>query len=350
MKSKSLVIILLLFSVIGFSQNFIHLDKSLRYKVKLRNNCDYDGDGNYEKYTIGYYFLHYAKDTMIYGNLCLKYEYDFLGYSLFNSPYCDLPKCMSFYVREDTINNKIYAVNPDTTHPIATLDSFALCNYIPWNIFFYGSAHRKETEIFDYNLTAGDTIPEYLDLIYSFSFLWSNITIDSITTINLKGKTRRVWHYYAGQKFIEGIGCDLGVVPYFTWTYNHSFVTCITDTVGLVYNGFFDDFSGNNPVDSICDSTFTVIYIGINEATNTDINDIKIQPTIAHEYFEVLFQTPPNENTIVALYDLTGKRVLLKKLSQPTSTITVKELPSGMYLLSISDDQSVFKTQKVIKY
>ncbi|HPI18929.1 MAG TPA: T9SS type A sorting domain-containing protein [Candidatus Kapabacteria bacterium] len=84
----------------------------------------------------------------------------------------------------------------------------------------------------------------------------------------------------------------------------------------------------------------------------TDISDIKENPVIADDLFEVFPNPAVNEiiikypnlkaNTIVKIYNLLGEQVFEKSISNETSLIEINSIPKGAYILVIDNKSKAF--------
>ena len=84
--------------------------------------------------------------------------------------------------------------------------------------------------------------------------------------------------------------------------------------------------------------------LGINESVTT--NQISIYPNPANEVITV---NVANESlSRIEIYDITGKLVLTQTTTQQETTIDIKDLNSGMYLINIISEDAKY-SERIIK-
>ena len=92
------------------------------------------------------------------------------------------------------------------------------------------------------------------------------------------------------------------------------------------------------------------IQSGIQSAANT----VKVYPNPASEFTNVCFSLAEDTRIIISVYDLKGsklKSVVCGKLQKGAQTIQVEldDLAKGTYILSVSSDQDVLGTSRIVK-
>ena len=93
--------------------------------------------------------------------------------------------------------------------------------------------------------------------------------------------------------------------------------------------------------------TFTLSTSSGN--TTIDANDrIMIYPNPAQDYFTVT-HSQSNDNILLELFNVTGKRLLIQPISQLTEQINISTLQSGVYFIRMTSDKLLPKTIKLIK-
>ena len=86
------------------------------------------------------------------------------------------------------------------------------------------------------------------------------------------------------------------------------------------------------------------IEVGRKAITETDI---KIYPNPTSDEFTI--ELPFDETYFhVAIYDLNGKEVLNQDIAQKTSNISTNELTEGIYLIKLSNNNSIFNKKLLI--
>jgi hypothetical protein len=79
---------------------------------------------------------------------------------------------------------------------------------------------------------------------------------------------------------------------------------------------------------------------------------VTLYPNPSTDYIHIRFNTVNAENAKVSLYTILGNEIAVESevIGSHIMRIWVKDLPTGYYLLAISDDQSHFKgTYKFLK-
>lgn len=76
--------------------------------------------------------------------------------------------------------------------------------------------------------------------------------------------------------------------------------------------------------------------------------EIKIYPNPVSDAIHIEFTTPLNDQTKISICNLRGEKVFDKMISQTESILSVKNIPSGTYILKINDDHSA-TSFKIIK-
>ena len=95
-------------------------------------------------------------------------------------------------------------------------------------------------------------------------------------------------------------------------------------------------------------SNFLNVYLK-NLVTNTTFskvqNEISIFPNPAKEFVTIKIN---NEllNTSCIITDISGKNMLNIQLNEKTTTISLKSLPAGMYIIHVSGDESFYSLIK----
>jgi hypothetical protein len=111
------------------------------------------------------------------------------------------------------------------------------------------------------------------------------------------------------------------------------------------------------------DSVYTISWIAIDEAGNTDtctfeitvnsvnaINDIdftaQVFPNPATN--QITVQSPENEGTIT-IWDNTGKAVIVKQITGDATQIDIIDLQSGVYIVQIRTSENIIYSKFVKK-
>ena len=205
-----------------------------------------------------------------------------------------------FFLREDTITKKIYAMNP-------------------------GQAPHL---YFDFDANINDTLLLY-NLIYNEidTFLVFNksliMTCDSIYRNSLR--ISNISHLFSFEIWIEGVGSTNGLYYGNKLQYLNSIVTRLEASCynnQLVYNGGDLEFN------------YCSFNIGINE---TEINSTKIYPNPASDY---IYIENIKEKARIEIYNMSGI-IQLTADANGDSNINIRNLPDGLYLIKIQTDSNI---------
>ena len=86
-------------------------------------------------------------------------------------------------------------------------------------------------------------------------------------------------------------------------------------------------------------------------ATNENVvqSNISVYPNPVKDFLTVDFNTEKLENSSYQLFDASGKIIIQGNLKSAKSQISANDLPTGMYLLRITNSGQIVKTFKIIK-
>ncbi len=206
-----------------------------------------------------------------------------------------------FFLREDTITKKIYAMNP-------------------------GQAPHL---YFDFDANINDTLLLY-NLMYNEidTFIVNNkslvMTVDSIYRNSLKIRNTSIPFSFF-EYWIEGVGSTNGLYYGNKLQYLNSIFTRLEASCSnnqLVYNGGDLEFN------------YCSFNIGINE---TEINSTKIYPNPASDFLQIDNLT---EKTKLEVFSMDGK-LHQTKVVYGNTTINIENLPDALYLVKIQTDSGV---------
>ncbi|MBL7744538.1 MAG: PQQ-dependent sugar dehydrogenase [Chitinophagaceae bacterium] len=81
---------------------------------------------------------------------------------------------------------------------------------------------------------------------------------------------------------------------------------------------------------------------------NTNDRTLDVYPNPASQFI-VVYNYSTDNNRIVALYSMNGKMMKQQRLTQSASRLTVSDLPSGLYILRVTDaKKTIIRTEKII--
>ncbi|WMX12368.1 MULTISPECIES: T9SS type A sorting domain-containing protein [unclassified Aureispira] len=208
------------------------------------------------------------------------------------------------YLREDTINKKIYFMAPSST---------------------------TETLFIDYSLNVGDSIyytgfdtPAYTKVVH-------------IDTMFIAQKNRRVLHfegYGSGNhylKFVEGVG------DYYRGLNMNSSSSVVA--------GYKYVSQVNSNTNITCDSIQSLTNVtNIEPISSTSEIKIKHYPIPVTQNLTIEVENPKKSLYQIEVYNLIGELLLEKKIS-PNDTLNLETLDAGLYILVLENSQ----TFKIVK-
>jgi len=104
------------------------------------------------------------------------------------------------------------------------------------------------------------------------------------------------------------------------------------------------DFTTNN-ITVIIPSTCSTVSIGSNEA----INEIAIYPNPFNTSFNINLNNISTANNVqISIYNVTGEIVLNKSLTTQFNTIEMSNLPAGIYIYKIVDQNGTLQTGRLV--
>ncbi|HYV92382.1 MAG TPA: T9SS type A sorting domain-containing protein [Chitinophagales bacterium] len=227
------------------------------------------------------------------------------------------------------------------------------CFYIDSNAFVYEENNivyyfieglNNFSVMYDFNLTAGDTLTGYVYPFNQLDIFMINI-IDVVPAIINGHQLKKFivnnitlnWNFSQTQTdtIIEGIGSLGYVLP--------QFIMC--DPVAHQLRCFEDSFLGfySTNIAPSCD----YISTGINDSYNT--SSVNIFPNPANDYAEVQLPGVSIKNVSLKIFDVLGNEMNVPIKFTPQSVrIDLSALNAGMYLIDGSADNKIF-TQKLLK-
>ncbi|MEZ5016939.1 MAG: T9SS type A sorting domain-containing protein [Flavipsychrobacter sp.] len=231
-------------------------------------------------------------------------------------------------IREDTSNRIIYYRNFfHQSYSTTYSDSF-------------------ERAIYNFNQIEGDTIPITThDTSFSANAYYRKYVIKKVDTVTINGKMRKRFHIYNANDtatnkqinvgMIEGIGSMGGLLTDLNF-YHHLFkyFVCLNNGNYTYHHDTFYKCFYIHPYGT---------PVGINELTTQTIN-IYPNPTID----KITIETPVSTHIIV--YNSTGKIVATKTSKTTKETIDLQELPNGLYIINLHNEQlGIDQRKKLMK-
>jgi hypothetical protein len=304
MKKPMIIIWFAIVTISGFTQNYHKL---------IRTNTYWD------VFALG--FLYYdaidriyftGNDTVIEGkvyNLSRQYPFEQVNPGWLIPPFVidtvSIPT--NFFIREDTIERKVYIYDPYLT--------------------------PTDQLLYDFSLSVGDT----LQSDYNVGPLGSPIvlmTIDSITLQN--GEKRKEFIFYAFDtnnitaNYIEGIGGQQGLfAPIFP---------------AFEQNEFYGYFCINENEINLWGDQCIWYFVGMSNQNENQT--IKVFPNPAQDILNVnLSQKIPFADLTVS--NIQGKEIFREKLNHSSNKITISQINPGIYIYQITSGQFI-KQGKIV--
>jgi hypothetical protein len=234
-----------------------------------------------------------------------------VGFEHFSMLHPSPPKCDPFYVdtnsiyiprffiREDTINRKVYR---------------------------YDSYLEVEHLWYDFNAEQGDTIiyPNYGPFIVD--------TVFNIITND--GVTRKYYEYFdeLGGYYIEGLG---GVGGFYNEPFYYfeagPWLMCIKDNQNQILWGI-DCYDFTTSISSPGSSNFL----------------FELYPNPSNSTITIELPTQPSKNISLTISNTNGQQLITQPIAEPQTEIDISNFPVGIYIIKVWNDKEVM-VRKVIK-
>lgn len=193
--------------------------------------------------------------------------------------------------------------------------------------FFVFQNNNNDSILFDYNLNVGDTIKGCIAL--------NDIIIISVDSILIGSQERKKWNYNTGQ-IIQGIGSESGLIELInTGSATYSSLVCVKDSTSTLFTSGYNSAMGCN-----------MIYEGLNEINFENIlncypNPFTMQTTLRTDN---IFK-----DAILTVFNSFGQQVKqIKNISGQTIILHRDNLPCGLYILRLTQDNKIFSTDKLV--
>ena len=213
-------------------------------------------------------------------------------------------------IREDTLNQKVYAINF-------------------YDVEFSDCPTNNEYLLYDFDLAVGDTIDICLNWM---SIPW---VINEIIYENLFGKERKLYVYIPGLHLIEGVGSSYGLLE---WG------SILKKSDPFSKGGYFELFDYCIGSDEECG----YLWVGLDDLKNPYGFEIFPNPMIGTNLC-LQSNAPINEPVKIVLYNMLGSNVFETefKIFSDNRTIELPEImmkaKSSFLLVIYKNDQPVFK-------
>jgi len=240
-------------------------------------------------------------------------------------------------VPSDTVNGIIY-------YTVTRNDSLAIdCSLVPSpdtvyesndTVYYYLANTNRYAMLYNWNALPGDTEIIYVDNLSGGEDSLM-LTIDSISTININGFTKRVFHttqlqtlpsqFIFGYQIIEDIGSTAFLFPQLAFCDPLTLgLRCYEDTIIGLYQPWQPGSS--------CD---TIIYLGENELNYT--SEISILPNPVTDFLSVSFNAAIHKEVFISVFNVFGEKAgTFSFVPKQELKLSMKENPPGIYFIIIN--------------
>jgi len=199
--------------------------------------------------------------------------------------------------------------------------------------FFAFPSYNNDTLLYDYNLSAGDTLK-------GFTGLNCITVISSVDSVLISGDYRKRWNCIVcggnpNEYIIEGIGSSYGLIERFASspiTQSYGRLICVKDAASTLFDSGYNSAMG-------CQ----LIFNGESEMSLG--NYISVAPNPFHS-FATLLVSKPFENSFLSIYDALGSLVFQQKNISKSSIISREGLANGIYFYQIINNKGNIMTGK----
>ncbi|BCY27615.1 LamG-like jellyroll fold domain-containing protein [Flavobacterium okayamense] len=150
-------------------------------------------------------------------------------------------------------------------------------------------------------------------------------------------------------------GSETGLVAYYNFNQgndgsNNSTETTLSDTSSNGNNGTLNNFTLNSATSnwlagSIVTTGNNCATLSNNDFAINDDNILTVYPNPSNGVFSITSQ----QESLVTVYDMIGKKVLSTKVSIGSSNLDLSNYANGIYLLTVTNQSGGLKTFKLIK-
>lgn len=106
--------------------------------------------------------------------------------------------------------------------------------------------------------------------------------------------------------------------------------------------------NGNGSVNQGMQQPFELFILGIDDYSDINLKMI-VFPNPAQAFIKLKMETEKYVKLRYQLFDFSGKLLLNQQVSSKETNIPMKDLPPAIYFLSVSDNNLVLKSFKIIK-
>lgn len=299
------------------------------------------GDGLFHSYGKVTTLVYYSKGNEKYGTPYYKLTgEEMLGYT-------PVPEENAEWISEN-LYNKILLVREHITtlHKVKYAGKY----YTPlsYTSYRYLSQHNTTDSLIGYfrndtinkRVVFTDSLGKYENILYDFNLIngsaISNSCI-SLSKVAVNQDSLTCWSYI-NYKYLEGIGGLEGFVRVQHYGYDASNLPrygkliCFNVNGQTVYPSYGSSCSGFTDVESLSDNGPSFSIAPIPSATSVTL----LIPA------ELL-------NSTLTITDLTGRILLQQKLEAEETSVSINELPAGIYLATVVSPDGRSATQKLIK-
>lgn len=206
-------------------------------------------------------------------------------------------------------------------------------------VFFIPKDSTHEFLLYDFTLSAGNTVTYCMNSVYSGTFQLSTGNVQSVGTITANGITRKTVNF-GGMKWIEGIGNTLGLFAE-TWpnvsNYSRELACMSIDNTSLFQ---YPDLLNPN-INGSCS-----LALEIDNLKNNDLQaSVFPNPNKGIFHFKLT-----NKNSVsLEITDVLGNIVLKKNIQNETTDLDLSEYPNGIYFVKTIDSKENSVVKKIVK-
>lgn len=255
--------------------------------------------------------------------------------SVINSP---IPECSSINIPKPTTSNLSYCINANA----GVLSATALTGK---SLLWYGTNATGGTSTTTSPLPI-TSVPGDFTFYVSQKDLISNcesdrakivVTVHALPTkptVTLDASYNLVSSVVSGnQWYKEGIIINGAVSSIFKPASNGTYTVKVTNTAGCT-----SDMSTN----------FSFLITAITSLAKEEFVTFSPNPVV--DELRVQFYLINSSKAYISILDMNGRPILYEKEMAPDSTISLRELPSGVYVLRLLDSEGrLLYTQKIVK-
>ncbi|NQT77069.1 MAG: hypothetical protein HQ565_05100 [Bacteroidetes bacterium] len=207
-------------------------------------------------------------------------------------------------------------------------------------VYFISESHANEDLLYDFSLEVGDTVPQtYINYAYP------HLVVDSIDSILLGDHYRKRFYYYRETwppiEVVEGMGAHTGLLePMEIFEHQH-YLRCfhLNDELLYIYNA-----------DSCSLETDTCLSVNITDPQQKDFN-VTLFPNPVVDNLSVNIECMDSKTLEFRFFLLNSSGIIQKDIGFKINnkTISLQDLPSGLYLWYVLKENILIASGKLAK-